>query len=372
MALREDRQALLDVFCHCYGLLLEHLDFLNGAVGAHDGWSGYRLVQECVDTAANRLGGTPLETIDRQEVCREFLRLIRGGMGYKLMEYKLEADSPVFVAFSNYAADVGATPSVSCTDLTEWQCVGEDISRACYCRLLPADEPALCLSVEPVDLVGCNKPRLQAEADKTQGQGRIIFGFAPCQFTFADYVNLPFFFLHEYLSHLHTAPTFAECQGVQKHHFTDGWLLYYERLAYWRALFDELHPALCSPSHRDHYVQRYLYNNVTYIPPDEFRNESEKRLHWMICNTYELAERFDKLVGEERFERVTLLFASTPYDVLSPQPFDLHGEFVQRIQSWLRLVAALAPEEREDFLTTLDTLLDGPDPVCRIMEWLKC
>jgi hypothetical protein len=355
MTLREDRQALLDVFCHCYGVLLEYLDFLDRAVGARDDWSGYRLVQECVDTAASRLGSIPLETIDRQEVCREFLRRVRGAM-----EYNLRGDSPAFAAFSDYASAVKATSDASCVDLTEWQKIGEDLSRACYRCLLPADAPALCLSVEPVDLVGCNKPKLKAESDKTQGQGKITFGFAPDQFTFANYVNLPFFFLHEYLSHLHTAPTFAEYYSVQHHPFTEGWLMYYACLAYQRALLHEPHLALSHPLHREHYIAIYLQSVLG------------EEAHPLVCRGYELARQFAGLVGEVRFERATLLVASTPYNLFPPPPPDLHGEFVRRVGEWLRQMFTRSLSEREDRVAALDMVLDKPDPVRKLMEWLTC
>ena len=52
MALDEVRQALLDVFCHCYGLLLRHLDYLDGAVGAHHGWN--KAVQDADDLSKAR------------------------------------------------------------------------------------------------------------------------------------------------------------------------------------------------------------------------------------------------------------------------------------------------------------------------------
>ena len=131
MALREDHQALLDVFCHCYEVLLEHLDLLDREVG--DGF-GYRFVRECVDIAANRLGSASLETTDRQVVCRDFLRRVRGAM-----EQNLAADSPAFAAFSDYATAVEAPSEIAYADLVEWQYAGEELSRSCYGRLLPAD-----------------------------------------------------------------------------------------------------------------------------------------------------------------------------------------------------------------------------------------
>ena len=355
MALDEARQALLDVFCHCYGLLLDHLDYLDGAVSAHHGWDGYRLVRECVDTAANRLGSTLPETTDRWALCEDFLRRIRGAM-----EHNLPADSPAFAAFSDYAAAVEAISDVPCSDLTEWQCVGEELSRVCYCRHLPADAPALSISVEGVELTPTAKMAFCAEPQKEQGRGEITFGFAPDCFIFAGYVNLPFYFFHEYLSHLHSAPMFSEHCGAPDHPFTEGWLLYYARLAYWRALFHEPHPALCHPLHRDHYAERYFQATLDPVKKP------------LIHMGFQQARRFANLVGEAHFEQVTLLVTSTPYNVFTPLAPDLHGEFVRRMQDWLRRVATLSPQEREGRIAGLDALLDRHDPVRGLMEWLIC
>jgi hypothetical protein len=100
------------------------------------------------------------------------------------------------------------------------------------------------------------------------------------------------------------------------------------------------------------------------------QSELDEKSRPMIYKGYECARQFAKLVGEPRFERVTLLIASTPYDVFTPLAPDLHGEFVRRVQGWLRRVTTLSPQEREDRFTTLDALLDAPGPVRRLMEWL--
>lgn len=352
MALDEPRQALLDVFCHCYGLLLEHLDFLDGAVGAHYGWSGYRLVHECVDTAANRLGSTFSKTTDRRALCEDFLRRIRGAM-----EHNLPADSSAFDRFSDYVAAVEAASNVPCSDLTKWQCVGEELSRACYCRCLPADTPSLSISVERVELEPSAEPKIYAVPQKEQGWGGIVCGFASKLFSFAEYVNLPFYFFHEHLSHLHSAPMFAERHVRVDHAFTEGWLLYYANSAYWRALFHEPHMAVSYSLHREHYMKRYCESVADPVKKP------------FIHEGYEQARRFHKLAGEARFERVTLLVASTPYNVFD-LIVDLHGEFVLRVENWLRRIATMTLQEREGLLAQLDTALDGPTPVRGLMEWL--
>jgi hypothetical protein len=92
----------------------------------------------------------------------------------------------------------------------------------------------------------------------------------------------------------------------------------------------------------------------------------------MIYRGYERARQFAKQVGEVRFERVTLLVASTCYDIFTPLAPDLHGEFVRRMQDWLRRVATLSPQERDGRIAGLDALLDRHDPVRGLMEWLIC
>lgn len=355
MALNEVRQVLLDVFCYCYGLLLEHLDFLDGAVSVHDGWSGYRLASACVDVAANCLGSSPSESTDRQTVCRDFLRRIRGAM-----EQNLAVGSPAFVVFSDYATVVETSSEIPCVNLAEWQCVGEEISRSCYCRLLSADAEPSCISVGGVELEPAAEFRMFSVPRKEHGQGRIQCGFASGCFSFADYVNLPFYFFHEYLSHLHSAPMFSEQYEHLGDSFTDGWLLYYARLAYQRALYHESYPVLCHPLHRDHYLAQYLQ-----VTLDDVKKP-------LLNLGYEQARRLVELarIGEERFERITLIVATTTYDLFTPGIPDLHGEFVMRVRHWLRRTATVTPQERANLLTYLDAILDGPTPVRGLMEWL--
>jgi len=354
MALDKVRQALLDVFCHCHGLLLRHLDYLDGAVGAHHGWDGYRLVRECVDKAAYHLGSTLPETTDQRALCKDFLRRIRGGM-----DACLPGGSPAFDAFDVCAEAVRAAPIDSPANLADWQHVGEELSRACYCRHLPANAPAF-ISVERVKLIPSARLELYAVPRKAYGRGEITLCFASDCFTFAEYVNLPFYFFHEYLSHLHSAPMFTEHHERVDALFTEGWLMYYARLAYQRALFHEPHPTLDYSLHRDHYVQQYFQEILDPV----------KKL--MVYAGYEQARRVANLLGEARFERVTLLVASTPYDVFTPLAPDLHGEFVRCVQDWLRRVVTLSPQEWESRVATLDALLDRHDPVHRLMEWLTC
>ncbi len=352
MAIREDDQALLDVFCHCYRLLLEHLDYLDGAVSTHRGWNGYRLVRECVDTTANYLSSDSLKTTKRRELCVEFLQRIEGAI-----QQRLSVDSFALGPFSDYTSAVDNAQEIACVDLTEWQRVGEELSRGCYCSHLPVDAPALCLSVEPVELVlPINGLELQAYPEKAQGCGKITCNFAARRFTFADYVNLPFYFFHEYLSHLHTAPMFAEHHESQDR-FTDGWLVYYARMAYHHTLFHNPPSSLDHPVHRDHFMAQYLKNALDDVSKP------------IIYGGYESARQFAALAGVTRFERATLLIASTPYDFFDHIP-DLHGEFVRRVPHWLNRVATITPWEQEGLLAQLDEVLNGSTPVRGLMEWL--
>jgi len=353
MVLGDARQALLDVFCHCYGLLLEHLDYLSAAVCQYSGWDGYRVIRDCVNTAASSLVNAHPEIFDRQMLCEKFLDRVRDGMGSQV-----EPGSSG--AFDICAEAIRSAPMDSPVDLNTWQRLGEGLSRDCYCRYLPASAPSLRLLVEPVDLApSCRVSKFDAFPEKAQGWGRIVFGFAADYFTFGDYVNLPFYFFHEYLSHLHSAPMFAEHHGAPDHMFTEGWLLHYACLAYSHALFAESHHVLSHPLHRDHYMQCYLGTTIDEIT------------HPIVYKGYEWARQFADRVGKPRFERVTLLVASTPYDVCTSAR-DLHGKFVRHVHDWLCRVVTLSPQERENRISVLDAVLDGPNPVEGLMEWLNC
>ncbi len=355
MPLDEARQALLDVFCHCYGALLDHLDALDEATASHLHWDVYRVVRECVDKATGTFGSSFPETSDLIALCDDFVTRAGG-----FVVGQLGSDSPVTETLAGCKAAVLGSSVPSAVDLTSWQRLGEELSRECYQKVLPPDSPNLTRTVKPVSIVADNVQRVYCVPRKNGGESEITFHFASKRFTFKSYLNLPFYFFHEYLSHLHTAPLFGEHQPGPKS-FEDGWLLYFAGRAYCHRLLIDPHPSLTQHLYREHYAERYL----------EDQAGENARQPWVSFG-YEQARRFETVLtvfDPEMFEKVTLLVATSPYHYFPGIP-DLHGEFVKRVKGWLVKTATLSAEDRRAKVRYLAAALKRDDPLKRLFDFL--
>lgn len=351
MPLDDTRQALLDVFCHCYEKLLDHLDALDSAAQAHHEWSAYRVVKECVNQATERFGSSLPKSLDLSVLRDNFLAKIND-----FIAGALDRSSPVVEVFAECRAVAQASPVAPQVDLTHWQRLGEELSRECYRVILPADSPNLTRAVKPVYIEPSNKQEVRCVPRKVTGESEIIFCFAPDQFTLQSYVNLPFYFFHEYLSHLHTARLFAESDPCPKP-FEDGWLLYLAHDFYCHRLLKDSHPALTHPLHRAHYAYQYVH-----AEQDDASKEP-----W-VPEGHSSADAFERIVGKDLLRRTSLLVASSPCDHFPGS--NLHWEFVDRVEHWLARIVTRSPREKEVLLERLAALLQGPDPLEELLDFL--
>ncbi len=352
MPLDDKRQALLDVFCHCYERLLNHLDVLDAAAQAHPEWDAYRIAKECLNPATEEFGSAEVKTLDLSTLCGDFLARAEG-----FIIGKFGSDSPVVGAFAECRETARVSPVSTQVDLTSWQRLGEELSREYYQDILPADSSNLAKAVKPVCIQPSKKQVVGCIPQKTGGASEITFNFASPEFVLQSYVNLPLYFFHEYLSHIHTAPLFGELHGPQKP-FEDGWLLYCIRAAYRNRLFHDPHSQLTHPLHREHYAGRYF----------QAQNDDASNEPWVPYG-FELARCFETVVGSDLFRRATLLLAISAYNYFPGVP-DLHGEFVKRVDQWLGKIATLPTQEKDAKVEHLARLLEEDEPLKGLMEFL--
>jgi len=320
MSLDSLRQTTFDVLCHCFDGLLAHCELFEQAVSTKTstrGWSLVRLAQACFDPAANKFGRTSKST-DPIEALTDLLDLMTNAVeGQRPKNRELVATCDI------YCETVIGLPLVS-FDLSGPQAVGEELSRTFYTRF---GEPGDHLQ-RPV--------QFEAESDHQLGvcclpekQGKVsslTFLFAPAAFCFGDFLNLPFYFLHEYLSHLHTAPMYAD--QFRKPHvfqgsFEDGWLIYNAFDLYWERLNG---PAFLGHEEirfeaLDHYI------TVTKQEPENY----------LMQKGYDLAKWFHMQVLDrdtETFRYLSAQLALCPFDHLGAA--DLHTEFVREIARYRR------------------------------------
>jgi hypothetical protein len=352
MPLDEKRQALLDVFCHCYEKLLDHLDALEEPAQAHPEWSNYRIVKECFNPAVEAFGSAEVKTLDLSTLCSDFLSRTEG-----FIIGKLSAASPVGEVFAEYRAAVRASPISTQADLTSWQRLGEELSKEYYQDVLPVDSPNLTRAVQPVCIESSNKEDVGCELRKDTGESKITFYFASPKFVLQSYVNLPLYFLHEYLSHIHTAPLFGELSEIPKP-FEDGWLLYCIRAVYRHRLLHDPHPSLTHHLYREHYAEQYFLE----------QNIDANNQPWVPFG-YEHARRFEEVVGVDLFRKVTLLVATSPYSHFPDIP-NLHWDFVKRVADWLAKMTTLAPAEKGSKIRRLAEELEKKEALRQLLEFL--
>jgi len=314
MSLDPLRQTSLDVLCHCFGGLLAHCESFEQAV-ATQSWSLMQLAQECFDPAARKFGGTS-KSEDPVEALADLLELMALEVGLQRPKNR-----ELVTACDTYCETVTELPIVP-FDLSGPQAVGEELSRTFYTRFgKPGNhlQRPVQLEVEPDHQLGlCCRPEKQGEVSP------LTFLFAPAGFCFSDFLNLPFYFLHEYLSHLHTAPMYADQfrePRMFRGSFEDGWLIYTAFDLYWERLNEPAflgHEAIRSEA-LNHYI------TVT------------KQENHLMRRGYDLAKWFHLHVLDrdtETFRSLSAQLALCSFDHLGAD--DLHTEFVRQVDHYRR------------------------------------
>ncbi|TEU12958.1 MAG: hypothetical protein E3J21_19865 [Anaerolineales bacterium] len=337
MSLDPLRQTTFDVLCHCFDGLLAYCEPFEQAISTQS-WSLVQLAQECFDPAANKFGRTSKST-DPIEALTDLLDLMTNAV-----EGQRPKNRELVAACDTYYKTVIELLLVP-LDLSGPQSVGEELSRAFYTRLGgPGDhlQRPVHLEVELDHQLGvCCLPEKQGKVSS------LTFLFAPAAFCFSDFLNLPFYFLHEYLSHLHTAPMYAD--QFRKPHvfqgsFEDGWLIYTAFDLYWERLNEPTflgHEAVRSEA-LDHYI------TVTKQEPDNHLMEKG----------YDLAKWFHMQVLDrdpEAFRYLSAQLALRPFDHLGAA--DLHTEFVREIARYRRRDDVVGLQQLVQANPTIDELL---------------
>lgn len=357
MPLDDKRQAMLDAFCHVYGTLLDYFDDFDDAVHPHSAWDGYRVIRDCINPAAQSFGGLPIESIEPIVLCKDLLGRIEGSF-----IQKFPPTSPVFSVLATFKDAVLGAAIPSPADIDLFRDIGESLSIDCYRLVCPPDSQNLCRLAELV-IVPRNQQRFCCRPNKRGGTSTITFEFCTSGFIFDSFVNFPFFFLHEYLSHTHSAELSAEegCSETPPP-FEDGWLLYAAKHFYCQRLWHDPPPSLSHPNHREYYADKYIYQAT------EVKAAESSRKKWVRFG-YQQAKNFKKIVGPDLFWKVTLLLAMSPFNHL-PECLDLHGEFMFRIRTWIRRMSTFPDEKRSEGIELITLAVEDTEPIRGLIDIL--
>lgn len=234
--------------------------------------------------------------------------------------------------------------------------IGETLSVDCY-RAVCSPDSANLQRLASLDVVPSNYYDIATETNKQGGLCKITLRFSTSEFTFDRFVNFPFHFFHEYLSHIHSEELFAEKGPADTSPpFEDGWLLYAAHRFYCRRLYSAT-ASLSHPCSRDYYAAKYISETT-----------GDKKKKWVQVG-YQQAKSFEEIVGADLFWKVTLLLATTPFNHLA-ECFDLHQEFVIRAKSWIRRVSHLPAEEQSERIRSLLIAVDDEESTRKLMDSL--
>jgi len=335
MALDPLRQTTFDVLCHCFGGLLDHRELFEQAVSTQS-WSLVRLARECFDPAATKFGATS-KSEDPSRALADLLDLMTNAV-----EDLRPRNHKLVTACDTYCKTVIELPLVP-FDLSEPQALGADLSRAFYSRFgEPGDylQRPVQLEVELDHRLGlCCRP------EKHGGLSSLTFLFAPADFCFRDFLNLPFYFLHEYLSHLRTAPMYADQfrkPRVFRGIFEDGWLVYTAFDLYWECLNE-----LASLGHE----------TIRSEALDHYITETRQENH-LMRRGYDLAKWFHLQVFDRHtaaFRYLSAQLALCSFDHL--EAVDLHTEFIQEIPRYRQRDDLAGLQQLVQASSTIDELL---------------
>ena len=321
MALDNRRQTILDIYCHIYQKLVDYLEKFEQA---SDEYSCYAIVEKCFELAIQKFGESPppQEQI-KEALLTDLLKKIEGAF---LLEYS--SNDQLSDVLKAYKTDILNTP-ISPANIEESQKIGEKLSQKFYQTYVP-EYGGIKRQVE-LEIKPSSYFRLCSLPNKKGGMSKIILYFCVTDFTFTHYLNLPFYFLHEYLSHIHSACFLAENSPAKESAFEDGWLVYTACCLYKEYISSQVYKRHC--------LNKYF---------SSFKDKN-------VFRGYEWAENLKDLVGKELFMKISSLITMINYDALyeSENIYCVQTEFLKRINRWLQYIAK-HPDKKEEAIEWLN------------------
>jgi hypothetical protein len=207
-----------------YSQFLTQLGEFKGALSPETGFTPEQVCAGVDDVVSKLLRGGQPASLD------EAANLLSTGLRFErdLIAKQVPALAPVYDALSNAIRNAAPTWNYR-HDVDRWRHLGRDLARHFYADS-PHDATQGCLAHEASlhfewAREACQAPfgyredRLRAAKTPVVGTITVRFSFSESQAdSFVNYLAYPFYFMHEYVSHVYTV-------SVKSDMFTDGWLL---------------------------------------------------------------------------------------------------------------------------------------------------
>lgn len=344
------RESILQIYCHIYERLIRQLnifdEILSQTTSEHD---CYSITKECFDPAIQEFGKNPPQIDNKDQLIEDLINKIGG-----LFVYKFSSNSELLKSFNDYKDNIYNDMVFSLSKIDEFHELGKRISLECYSSFCNADYSGLTRATR-INIEPNNNTEISCIPKKFEGTTDIYFKFGTDDFYLKKYISLPFAFLHEYISHIHSANLFNESSLEHNCSFVDGWLIYVAYRKYKKHLQVDI-ANLDVLSHREHYLKSYIYD----ITSDSVENK-------YVRKGYELAEKFGEIVGEDLLDKVTFMLSITDYDSI-PAYTPLHTKSMFIINTWINHHLKKGKNEKKEEIELFDLALEDKDPLKNILD----
>ena len=342
--------AILEIFCSVWDLLLSQLELIDEIASEEiESIDCYEVVRNCFEPSLREFGCNAPDTHDSQALIEDLLIKLGGQFDFKysrnphLRAYFREFRELLLASFKNDPIK----------RIAEYHDHGKALSEKCYLDFCGEDYSGCGRHSDLI--IKFDTVQISCLPDKCGGDSRVYFGFLSDKFDFTTYVNLPFYFFHEYLSHMHSAQMFGDQEADSRAYFEDGWLLHFAYYKYPQlcGTIDRLKPLFV---HLSHYLTKYI---ILIANGDEGSAYVKKG--------YEIAQQFRQIVGDELFSKVSMVIASHPYDCLV-NCADLHADFTIAVHRWLGRYRRLDSSEQKECVEFIELALEEAQSIRTLFE----
>ncbi len=342
--------SMLNTICHVYEKLTDHLDPFERVSQSVKDCDCYAVVTNCFDPAIQKFCENPPPTENIENLLRDLLMRIGGLFNSQYSFY-----DDLLNSFQNYRETVLETTTSLSHKIENFQATAEELSLQWYSSYYSSTYQGLKRRAR-LNITPAKMTEVSSDPKKSEGVSEIHLRFGMDDFDFKTYINLPFYFFHEYLSHIHAANLFNEYTNQQISSFEDGWLIYVARQKYKKYIRSRSKITEILPCPEEHYLSQYVFSITD------------------IINTrkgYELAREFSEIVGEDRFHDISAQLAATDYDFLKDSFSDLHAEFLFFVKKWIQRLSEVTYNDKKEKTEFLVPLIDKRKPLEDILKFLE-